>query len=110
MKRVILLLLFLSYGALADCVDATTIPANYTDSGADVLTSVGNFKHVLVLNTSDTEMCICWKSKDAASCSDDLCLPAGSAVIADDFALPDTVFVKYDTGAATTGKLCTEVW
>ncbi len=110
-----LLLLMLSVTAWAQpnlCIDATAVPAAFTDSGADVLSGIRpEAKSFQIFNGSDVDMCFCWGSS-AANCpaAGMMCIPTLAAFSRDGEATGSTIFAHHDGGAATSGKICSGAW
>lgn len=114
MKTILFLLLLspLAHSKPNICVDATTVPAAFTDANADVLTGIRpETQNFQVHNKSDADMCFCWGTA-AANCPaiGMMCLPPQAAFSRDGEAAGSTIYAHHDGGAATTGKICSGAW
>ena len=108
--KILLLLIFstIAYATPNICIDATTVPAAFTDGGAAILTGIrpepANFQ---IVNVSDADMCYCWGVSAAADCPaiGMMCVPPNASFSRAE--RPGSViWAHHDGGAATVGKIC----
>ena len=86
----------------------TNVPDNYASVDSLFLTDIRD-RALGITNNSATDIFVCMNARTAATCSDDLYLPANSGLVFDKISLGQNIWVR---GASTisSGFIAVYVW